>query len=149
MEKEEREILLTEWKAIREALLYFGNRRFAQFTVFMAISGFLFKFFHDWNATWYRLLLAEIGLVLTILFWKMEYFSVSRRDRFAERAEVIEGKIGTLELMRKSRPKDTLKSEARATYGVYTLILILWLLMLIIFLVYFIISAIWCLLHGI
>lgn len=41
--KARREILLAEWKDVRESLRYFGNKRFAQITVFVAANGFLFN----------------------------------------------------------------------------------------------------------
>jgi hypothetical protein len=38
---EAEQILIQEWKEIRETLRYFGNKRFAQLTVFIAANGFL------------------------------------------------------------------------------------------------------------
>ena len=127
MEKEEMEILLTEWKAIREALLFFGRRRFAQFTVFMAANAFLVTMFITSDPKWwYQLPIIAVGFFLTIKFREMERLSVIRRDNFAERAKAAEWRIGTLKLMRESRLTDTIKKEAQATDSVYAIILILW-----------------------
>jgi len=122
--------LLTEWKAIREALLYFGNRRFAQFTVFMVASGFSFKNFLELdNKLFFQSIIVCLGLALTILFWQMEVLSVCRRDRFAGRAKDIEDQMDTIKLMRDRVREETINKEAKATYIVYGLVLTAWVIL--------------------
>ncbi len=124
--KEEREILLLEWKAIREALVNFGNRRFPQLTLFMVASGFLFKTFLDPNAVGHKVIIAFIGLVLTLLLGAMECLSVLQRRKYVKRAVDIEKMIPILKLMRESRPRLTLALETCATLLVYLFILLVW-----------------------
>jgi hypothetical protein len=124
---QQREELMKEWEAIRTALLYFGNRRFAQFTVFLAVTTVLFKGFMDCEkCTQYRLPIAITGVALTILFLAMECLSVYRRDMFALRAKQIEKTVKSLRLMSEFRRDFTIKLEAWGIYAVHMIILALW-----------------------
>jgi hypothetical protein len=137
----ETSLLLEEWKEIRESLRYFGNKRFAQLTVFIAASGFMLDAFLSRPALWPRLALSLVGLVLAALFLLMERSSVRYWKRFAERAVGIEwatdarlgnrgqrmdGPTNSLWLMRSYRPRPGPLSATTATYAVYWGVILLW-----------------------
>lgn len=122
---ESKQILLEEWKEIRESLRYFGNKRFSQLTVFIAVNGFMFDaFFKQPN----RLPLQIVGVVIGFLFLVMEYSSVKYWSAFATRGEAIEKEIGHLQLMTKHRPHEKWMSATNATYIIYWGIVLLWLI---------------------
>jgi hypothetical protein len=140
-EKEHLDVLMREWEAIRTALLYFGNRRFAQFTVFLAVTTALFKGFLDSEGSLKEisraifqdqlpLLIAITGIALTVIFLAMECLSVYRRDIFALRAKRIEKDFDYLYLMH-VRPNSTIMLEAWGIYAVHIIILMWWLWLLV------------------
>jgi hypothetical protein len=122
----EREVLVEEWKDVRENLRYFGNKRFAQLTVFIAASAFLFDAFLRQNGTPLRLVLAPLGILLTVVFLVMETSSKQYSDRFAARGKEIEMRVQYLELMHR-RPENDLATWS--TYAAYALAIVLWLLL--------------------
>jgi len=124
---ETKQQLLEEWKDIRETLRYFGNKRFAQLTVFIAVSGFMFDAFFKQPETSYRTALALSGIVGSILFLIMEYSSVHYWEKFAERGKNIENEMGaTLKLLTSYRPPERFLSATNATYLLYLAVAVLW-----------------------
>ncbi len=77
------EILVTEWPDIRDSLRAFGNKRFAQLTVFMAATGFMFDGFLKQTERAPRLALTIVGIVLGVLFLVMEISAVRYWDQRA------------------------------------------------------------------
>ncbi|MCP3873080.1 MAG: hypothetical protein GY699_08000 [Desulfobacteraceae bacterium] len=123
---DDKDIWVAEWQETRESLRYFGNKRFAQLTVFIAASGFLLNGFIQQAAT-IRLALAFIGILLSILFFIMELSSVRYWNKFAERAEnIVKNKVLELELMKRWRPIERTVSGTNATYAVYVITCFLW-----------------------
>lgn len=128
----EKEILLAEWREIRESLRYFGNKRFAQLTVYIAANGFLvnalyaaLKDGHPLSTT-PALTAALIGLVLTVVFYIHEQSSVDYFTKFLERGRALERELGVIELMSKHRPKAD--RGTRATFWLYEAVGLLWIL---------------------
>ncbi len=128
---DEKEALLAEWKEIRETLRYFGNKRFAQLTVFIAVTGFLVKACSDINSR--EWMFSLLGFIICIVFLIMERRSVEYIDAFVDRGKVIEP-ILKIELIR-SRPQknglDRWLTGTSATYVFYGSISIYWLALLI------------------
>ncbi len=119
--------LLEEWKDIRETLRNFGNKRFAQLTVFIGVSGFMFDAFFKQGETPYRIALGLSGVVGSMLFLVMEYSSVLYWSKFAERGKTIEAETGaTLKLMTSYRPPERLFSATKAIYFLYVAVALLW-----------------------
>jgi hypothetical protein len=114
-----REILLTEWKEIRESLRYFGNKRFAQMTVFLAANALFFNAVYTGQGTLGRETVGIVGLAVAVLFLVLEYDSWRRWYRFAERGRRIEQQLVHLELIRYYRPA----SDA-ATWAAYAFYLL-------------------------
>jgi len=126
---EKNQILLEEWKEIRETLRYFGNKRFAQLTVFIAATGFMINAFLKQTEPLSLTVLRIMGLILSILFLIMEMSSVRYWKAFVKRGEEIEGQLNNLHLM-KYRPKPTgfrkLLTGTYATYMLYAIGFLFW-----------------------
>ena len=137
----ETDLLIEEWKEIRESLRYFGNKRFAQLTVFIAASGFMLDGFFNRPDFRPRLAISFVGVVLGALFLLMERSSVRYWKRFAERAVGIEwatdsrldnhgnrmnSPTNSLWLMRSYRPRPGKLSATNATYAIYVGVILLW-----------------------
>ena len=120
------QILIDEWKEVRETIRYFGNKRFAQLTVFIAASGFLANAFFSQIDSDRRLALAIVGAVLSVLFAVMEYSSWKYWNAYAGRGVAIEGQLPPLELMSQHRPAEKVLSATCATFVVYFSVLALW-----------------------
>src|SRR5580704_9471440 len=103
---DDKEILLEEWKDIRETLRYFGNKRFAQLTVFLVAEGAAISAFLKPTTTSHHHVFQIAGLILAVLFYMMERSFVRYWKKFAERGEAIESQLPQLELMTKYRPKE-------------------------------------------
>ena len=99
-DKARREILLAEWKEIRESLRYFGNKRFAQMTVFLAANALFFNAVYTGQGTLGRAAAGIVGLAVAALFLVLEYDAWRRWYRCAERGRRIEQQLGHLELSR-------------------------------------------------
>lgn len=130
MEQNANNLLIEEWKEIRSSVKYFGNMRFAQLTVYMAASGFLFKQALALEYSLYQLLVSVIGISLSAIFALLEKRHKEYWDSFIERGSDIEKELGTIELISKCRPNgenkndnsDTTKSVS-GTQLMYTLYL--------------------------
>jgi hypothetical protein len=126
-----KEILVEEWKDIRASLRYFGNKRFAQLTVFLATTGFMFKYVLETQAIKCPVLLAATGAALGIAFFLMERRSVQYWEAFVNRGKEIETEIGDLRIMQ-TRPERSgirkLLTGTYATYFIYLLAIVLWII---------------------
>lgn len=119
-----REILLSEWKEVRESLRYFGNKRFAQMTVFLAANALFFNAVYTAHSTLGRDTAGIVGVAVAALFLVLEYDSWRRWSRFAERGRRIEQQLVHLELIRYYRP--TGDAASWAAYAFYILTAIGW-----------------------
>ena len=127
---DEKQILLEEWKDIRETLRYFGNKRFAQLTVFIAASGFMIDAFLKQTSSQSRTVFPITGMLLAIAFLVLEVSAVRYWKAFVKRGEEIESKLPTLELMTHNRPSPTglkiLSTGTAATYTLYSVTFLYW-----------------------
>lgn len=128
------EILLEEWKEIRVTLRYFGNKRFAQLTVFIVASGFMFDTMLNRQESCFRTGLAVTGIVFALLFLMMEISSVRYWKAFVGRSKQIENDLAPLKLMTESRPElkglKKVVTGTFATYALYCIVVGLWILAL-------------------
>ena len=122
------QILLEEWKEVRESLRYYGNKRFAQLTVFIAVTGFMVDAFFAKSAR-AVILLPVAGMILSILFLLIERGEVKYWKAFASRGREIEHVLTDLRLMHR-RPQwrgvRKLLEPTCPIYGIYIISLILW-----------------------
>ncbi|MDB5870112.1 MAG: hypothetical protein JWP96_2444 [Polaromonas sp.] len=126
MTKEEQ--LMDEWKEIRETLRYFGNKRFAQLTVFLAVNGFAIDAFFKQEHEVLKYALIALGLVTALLFGAMEHRSNAFYTLLAARAPVIETALGGhLKLATHHRSSAILKQTDAAAFGFYCATAVLWL----------------------
>ena len=125
---DETEIKVTEWKDVRESLRYFGNKRFAQLTVFIAAQGAAITAYFNSGASYRRLVFQIAGLFLAGIFYIMERSAVIYWKAFATRGEAIEAEVPQLKLMSEHRPKERgLWSATNATYFLYLCVAVFWL----------------------
>ena len=124
---DDKEILISEWKEVRETLRYFGNKRFAQLTVFLVAEGAAISaFLNPANPSYHRVF-QTAGLLLAGLFLLMERSAVRYWKQFAARGQAIETQLPPLELMSKYRPKAQIFGATTATYSLYFATAIFWL----------------------
>jgi hypothetical protein len=123
---DDKDILLAEWKEIRESLRYFGNKRFAQLTVFLAAQGATLAAFLNPGAVHHRVIFQITGLVLAGLFLMMEASSVRYRKAVTARGEAVETELTKLELMSKHQPKGRALGATTATCVLYCGTAIFW-----------------------
>ena len=122
------EIRVTEWKDVRETLRYFGNKRFAQLTVFIAAQGAAITAYLNSGSGHRRYVFQLAGLLLAGVFFIMERSAVIYWTRFAARGEAIEKKVPQLKMMSRYRPKERgLSSATNATYLLYLCAALFWL----------------------
>lgn len=119
------ELYLAEWKEIRESLRYFGNKRFAQLTIFMLATGSLFKLFFEQSDAETRYLISYSGAILSVCFFIMEYRAVKYWNKFVLRAKIIEDEIKIIKLTQ-CRPEIQLCSGTNATNLIYILSFLFW-----------------------
>jgi hypothetical protein len=124
------EILVEEWKEIRETIRYFGNKRFAQLTVFLAITGFALNAFGDRSISAPEWLIPTVGLTNALLFLCMEMSSNRYWTAFLKRGQEIEGELqGVIKMMSKSRPDPRFGGRdlgTAATLSLHYLVLVFW-----------------------
>ena len=126
---DDQELLLAEWKEIRESLRYFGNKRFAQLTVFLAIEGATLGAAYLKSTSPFEQRIFEFaGFAVAVLFFTMEYSSVTFWRAFVTRAKAIEKELKTIKLM-EVRPEK--EAATIATYWFYGLTAALWIVFLI------------------
>ena len=120
--------LLDEWKDIRETLRYFGNKRFAQLTVYLAINGFAIDAFFKQEQEVLKFALIGLGLVTALLFGYMEQRTNAFYKRLAARAPEIELALGGhLKLATQHRDAKLLKQIDNAAFAFYCVTALLWL----------------------
>ena len=117
------ELLLTEWKEVRESLRYFGNKRFAQLTVFIAANGFLINACFARDNPLPGLWCGLFGVLLALIFRNLEKGSVEFFTEFAKRGLMIEDQLKVIRLIH-CRPARDLATSA--TYWMYWLALFGW-----------------------
>lgn len=123
------DMLMQEWKDVRETLRYFGTKRFAQMTVFLAASGVMLnEVLHSSHSVFGRGFIMLAGLILGILFLIIEYGSWQYFTRYAERGKEIERDLAHLRLMSHNRP--LLDFATWATFSFYIMVCALWLILL-------------------
>jgi hypothetical protein len=121
------EILLAEWKEIRESLRSFGNKRFTQLTVFIAATSFMVNALFGQSERTLLISLRIMGIALGILFLVMERRTVKYIRAFAKRGLEVEKELKHPKLNER-RPKDEFLSGTKAIYTLYWLVIGFWIL---------------------
>ena len=101
---------------------FFSGLRFGQFTVFLATSGGLIKMFFD-NSGFPRILFAPTGIVVTVVFFVINFRARDRVETSRKRAKQLRPPIP------KWREKLT---ATNATYFLYGYVFFAWIILLII-----------------
>lgn len=120
-------ILLEEYKEIGANLRQYGNMRFAQLTLFVAVTGGLLAvlFSKDTSLSPCQQWGVEVlGLVLTTAFWVMEERSTDWWNRYFNRALYIEAELGMGQYS--GRKPKTLISATQAVRMVFAIATFVW-----------------------
>lgn len=120
-------IFLDEYKEIGANLRQYGNMRFAQLTLFVAVSGGLLAANFSKNidlSVCQKLVVEFFGLLLAVAFWVMEERSTDAWNRYFSRALQIERELGMQQYSQR-KPK-TLISATNAVRAVFALVVLAW-----------------------
>lgn len=124
-------ILLEEYKEIGANLRQYGNMRFAQLTLFVAVTGGLLAALFSKDSSLsqcQRWGVEALGLVLTAAFWVMEERSTDWWNRYFNRALHIEAELGMGQYS--GRKAKTLISATQAVRMVFTITTLVWFVLL-------------------
>ncbi|WP_162085244.1 hypothetical protein [Sulfuriferula nivalis] len=120
-------IFLEEYKEVGANLRQYGNMRFAQLTLFVAVTGGLLaaNFSKDIGlSACQKLAVAFFGLLISMAFWVMEERSTDWWNRYYKRAEQIELELGMHQyLHRKNR---SILSATFAVRAVFAVVVMAW-----------------------
>ena len=113
---------IDEYKDLSENMRHYGNMRFAQLTIFIAITGGLLAvIFGNKNPSPNHIIIPLIGISIAIMFWIMEERAADYWQTFKKRAVVLEIKLGFQQysIRPKARfwDKLTATNASRAIYG--------------------------------
>jgi hypothetical protein len=132
--------LKDEYLDIGENLRFYGNLRFAQLTLFFAVTGAIIAALFTINPplpSQVRFLLKWVGLAMTILFWLMEKSSSWFWVYYVERAQVIEKVLGYYQYTGRN-PKIRKQywiwkclNATNAVRGIFLVMFVFWLIMII------------------
>jgi hypothetical protein len=89
--------LSNEYSDLTSNMRHYASMRFAQLTIFAAITAALLKFLLDSNSSLQptiKELLTWGGFVISLVFWVMEISSALMWRHFARRAAELESKLG-------------------------------------------------------
>ena len=121
-----------EYLDVSTNMRQYGNMRFAQLTLFIAVLAgllaILFRFDPPLEST-IRYILKFGGLIITIVFWVMEERSTSYWDHYRSRAVELEKQLGYKQYSK--RPERGLFSATNAVRFFFFFIVFLWLALII------------------
>ena len=124
-------IFLEEYKEIGANLRQYGNMRFAQLTLLVAVSGGLLAavFSKDVGLSIYQKWAVEFfGLLITVAFWVMEKSATNWWNHYYNCALLLELKLGMCKYSLQ-KPK-TLFSATDAVQTVFYLLALVWLVLI-------------------
>ncbi|MBU2503533.1 MAG: hypothetical protein KJ879_00565 [Nanoarchaeota archaeon] len=117
-----------EYIHINEIIRHYHNQRFAQLTLWLAITAVLLSvlFGKTYNVTPIAAIsLKLIGIIASIVFWVMDQRMVDHWRYFWQRAKQLESDLGFQ--MWQYRPKRTLLGSTNATRLLYGAVTVFWL----------------------
>lgn len=125
-------VFLEEYKEIGANLRHYGNMRFAQLTLFVAVSGGLLAavFGRESGLSVCQKMVVEfLGLLLTCAFWAMEESASQRWKRYYDRATQLEKELASNQY---TPPKpDTEPSATWAVRFIYLVVALVWFALLV------------------
>jgi hypothetical protein len=127
MSEADNEHLRTEYEQVNENLRHYSNMRFAQMTLFAAITAGLWSATHGLKTSpqWLGAIIIGIGGVITVaIFWVMEERAADYWHHFKERAIQLESMLGYTQY--KERPKRDYVSATNAVRAFYAAVMLIW-----------------------
>ncbi len=122
-----REEIKEEYLDASTNVRHWSNLRFAQLTVYIAVSGGLTAILFNSAfilAEPFRLIIASAGVITTIVFWITEERTMAYWRNFIERAAALEPALGYRQYS--TRPPGKLISSANAIRVLFVLLFIFW-----------------------
>jgi len=119
---------LEEYKDLSSNMRQYANMRFAQLTLFIAMTAGLLNLLFGSNHTTsdpLRDVLKGIGILITVVFWIMEERAVGYWNHFRHRAVELERELGFRQYS--TRPERTLIRSSNAARLLYGAIMAFWL----------------------
>lgn len=109
-----------EYKDVSSNLRQYANMRFAQLTLFVALSGALVSvaFKPATQVAAPRWIIRTAGIVLSLVFWLLEHRSTVYWIAFIKRAERLEDKLSFRQYKGRPKSRVLLKIEINATNAV-------------------------------
>lgn len=127
MSKANNEHLQVEYQDVSENLRHYGNMRFAQMTLFLAITaGFGSVIINDLKTPcqWLRTIVGVGGAVAAVIFWVLEERAADYWHHFRRRAVQLEDILGYAQY--KERPGRSYVTATNAVRVFYAIILLFW-----------------------
>lgn len=119
--------LVDEYKEIGQNLRQYGNMRFAQLTLFLVASGYLFRIKYEAKLPLTNdqcVCTGVVGIILTLCFWLMEERAADNWFDCNQRAKVIESQIGCAQYT--SRRTKKLFSAGNAVRVIFIVSFVFW-----------------------
>lgn len=121
----------TEYKEVCNNLRFYGDLRFKQLTIYLALNAALLTWLGKQEMEGAEKFVAAMaGIFSSFLFGIIERSSNRYWDSFCERASELEGRLQMKQYRSLQRGTSLLDSAVRATYAIYWSIALTWLLFL-------------------
>lgn len=123
---------LVEYNQLNENIRHYHNQRFAQLTLWLAISAVLLSVFFSDSRTpskWEGIILKAIGIISSFAFWIMDLRMVDHWRHFWRRLQKLEKELCFDAWL--SRPKRKWFGSTKATYLLYSTLIAFWIITLI------------------
>lgn len=120
---------VVEYKDLSDNMRHYGNMRFAQLTIFVAITGGLLAVISNEKSALlpiHKTILKVVGLCIAVTFWIMEERAADYWHHFRKRAEMLEESLGYEQY--RGRPEKRLLTATNATRTIFVGIIVLWLI---------------------
>jgi len=121
-----------EYKEVSANMRQYGNMRFAQLTLFIAMTGGLLAALFTSNpplSSLARFLLKIGGLIITVVFWIMEERAVDYWYHFRRRAVDLEKQLGYQQYL--TGPERSIVTATNAVRVLYLFMFLFWVVTLI------------------
>jgi len=127
MSKANNEHLRAEYVDVSDNLRHYGNMRFAQMTLFVAITaGLGSAVINDLKAScqWLRAIVGVGGAIATVIFWVLEERAADYWHHYIRRALQLEETLGYAQY--KGRPAQSYVTATNAVRVFYAVVLLFW-----------------------
>ena len=121
-----------EYKDLSENMRHYANMRFAQLTIFVALTGGLIAVLFNKDSLPSlptKNVLKVVGIFIAVMFWIMEERAADYWHHFRKRAVELEDLLGYRQY--KGRPTRRLLTATNASRAIYGGVIVFWIIALI------------------